>query len=137
MKIQAGKRYVRRDGKVTGIIEDSGDRFYDPASDMEYDENGFVELRSLHYPTGQDPWDLKSEIKSNDIENLIEGQDDIGMFRRRFKRLMWLIETKSTEVIKTEIGQLERDIMPALLHYKSLSMTKDALENPPDDERKL
>lgn len=61
MKIEIGKRYVRMDGKVTGPVEEFDGHFYDPVSEVEYDEDGQAELRDAFYAKNKDPFDLKSE----------------------------------------------------------------------------
>lgn len=66
MKIEAGKRYVRMDGKITGTIIGINWSFYDPNNGVEYDENGQAELRDAFYPKNKDPFDLKSEYTPDD-----------------------------------------------------------------------
>lgn len=58
MKLQLGKRYVRRDGKVTGPLESVGLEtypFFDQLRGLSYTESG------SYYAVGEDDYDLVSE----------------------------------------------------------------------------
>ena len=52
MKIEAGKRYVRRDGTVSGVIEkiktEDNYQFWDSVHDDFYNENGLMFLGKEH-----------------------------------------------------------------------------------------
>lgn len=59
MKIEAGKRYVRRDGKISGVIKVHNNEFYprfDPRYFIHYTENG------MYWKDGKDSrYDLIAE----------------------------------------------------------------------------
>lgn len=58
MNLQLGKRYVRRDGEVTGPLENSGSKafpFHCPLRVCSYTESG------SYYADGEDNYDLISE----------------------------------------------------------------------------
>lgn len=73
MKLQLGKRYVRRDGKVTGPLEEiSTQRFFtirDPETEFEYLEDG------KYYPDQEHSCDLVSEYIAPDA---VKVTDDGG-----------------------------------------------------------
>jgi hypothetical protein len=63
MKLELGKRYVRRDGEVTGTLERGGTQlytFYDPAKCEDYLPDG------RFWDRGEEPEDLIREYIEND-----------------------------------------------------------------------
>lgn len=97
MKIEHGKRYIRRDGKATAALIDIGPlvrrdmyRFWDPANQLSYPENGRY---------------LGSHDSSDDLVAEYAGSAD-----GRFREWVLLKEPNSNRALLFEVGEAMTEV---------------------------
>lgn len=121
MKIEAGKRYVRRDGKITKVIENDPDpdrfyEFFDDAWQVYYSEDG----------KAFDDVDHEYDIVAEYIEPPSQESIEIKVLRAEVAELTAALETLSKAFVVAQ--ETLCDLVPMVLAIKHQLNVNDIVD---------